>query len=317
MTVNRALDPSLEVVSGVSSSANYVLSNDPTVKFAGTRSRKTTRAATAPSNIVGAVHQSVTTLTGAGAVLVAPGEVISLSSKVRMDRPGRVKLDVSFRDNANVTLGGIQAGPYTDAPTPGEWYTAKSENLTAPANTAFMYCTAYAVLPVGGVTVGGEAAWFDAYMVNDGPVALPYFDGSTPDDGWVKHAWTGPINLSTSTELPVDPATPIRQKLAAAASIPGVSVAPWYRQTTKPLEGMVRLERVAYPNRLGGINTWQVLIVLPQDIATAERWLDLKIPALAAAVGQEMTVSSIAPQELVTDGGKVPVVVITGNRETE
>lgn len=111
-----------------------------------------------------------------------------------------------------------------------------------------------------------------------------------------------------------------REVLAAAAStVEGISVTPWFRQTTKAGQGMVRLDRrirdesgLPYFN-----NVWQVLIVLPQDIAAAEKYLEQKLDALLEALSEQMAVSTATPQQLAIDTGTVPVVVIEGTRESE
>lgn len=319
MTVtNRAIDPSLEVNAGASvGSTLYTITDDSSVKYAGTRSKRSTRTVTTPGATIGGVIMSGNTSTSGHRILVTPGEVISASAKVMIDRAGRVRVDAIFRDTAGVNVGATVTGPYTDAPVPGTWYTAKVENLTVPAGAAYVYINAYAVFNANaGPTVGGEVSWFDALIVNDGPVALPYFDGATPDDGTVTHAWTGPVNNSTSTETPVDTSNPIRSLIAAAASsVPGISVTPYFRQTTKPGDGMVRLERMNRDTSgFGYMATWQVVVVLPQDLASAEKYLDEKVPALLEAISEELVVTTVTPQQLALDTGLVPVVFIEGNR---
>lgn len=107
-----------------------------------------------------------------------------------------------------------------------------------------------------------------------------------------------------------------RQAIAEAASaVGGVDVNPYFKQVTKPGSGMVRLERIDYPNRLGGVVTWQVIVLLPKDIATAEKWLDANGSALREAVGKELLVRSMTPQQLALDSGTLPCVVIEGQRE--
>lgn len=110
----------------------------------------------------------------------------------------------------------------------------------------------------------------------------------------------------------------VREKIAAAASsAAGVHVTPYYRQVTKPGQGMVRFERTDYPNAFGGLVTWQVVVLLPQNIAQAERWLDENGPALRTAVAEELVVRSMTVAQVVIDEGAVPAVVIEGNREEE
>ena len=113
----------------------------------------------------------------------------------------------------------------------------------------------------------------------------------------------------------------VRDDLAAAANaVDGVNVTPYFRATTQAGEGMVRLDNVAYPNRLGGVVTWQVVVMLPQDIGQAERFAEDRLPALVAAVQDELEVVSAAPRQLqIPVGDKksitLPCLVIEGLRE--
>ena len=100
-----------------------------------------------------------------------------------------------------------------------------------------------------------------------------------------------------------------------ASTVEGVSVSAYFRQTTRPGDGFVRNGGITYPNKFGGVVTWQVLITLSQDIATAEKWLDTKLPQVVGALGAEMTVRTASPQQLALDTGNVPCVVIEGTRE--
>lgn len=107
-----------------------------------------------------------------------------------------------------------------------------------------------------------------------------------------------------------------RDKISAAANaVAGVNVTPYFRQVTKPGQGMVRMDRVEYPNTFGGVVTWQVYIFLSQDIASAERWLDENGEALYRAVANELLVTSLRWEQLTVDTGTVPCVVIEGSRE--
>lgn len=110
----------------------------------------------------------------------------------------------------------------------------------------------------------------------------------------------------------------VRAAIAAAVeTVPGLSCAPYFRQTTKAGDGMVRLDRLTRSqNGFGFMATWQVLLVLPQDVQAAEKYLERITPALIAALAEELIVTTVTPQELVLDNGvRVPVVVIEGNRE--
>lgn len=110
----------------------------------------------------------------------------------------------------------------------------------------------------------------------------------------------------------------VRTALATAAStVPGVDCVEYYRQSTKPGDAMVRRAGTVYPNVLGGVVTWQVLIVLPQDLATAQKYLDEKVPLIVAALQGELHITSATPQQLAFDTGLVPGAVIEGQREEE
>lgn len=111
----------------------------------------------------------------------------------------------------------------------------------------------------------------------------------------------------------------VREALAAAANtVTGVNVTPYYRQTAKPGEGYVRLDRTDYPNRLGGVCTWQVLVICPQGLAAAEQWIDAHSRDLRDALLDELDVTSVTPIQLITDTGTaVPVVAIEGTRTEE
>jgi hypothetical protein len=72
----------------------------------------------------------------------------------------------------------------------------------------------------------------------------------------------------------------VRQLLAdAAGSVEGITASPYFVQDTKPGRAWVRRDRTDYPNVLGGLVTWNVVVVLPQDMAQAEKFLDAKASA--------------------------------------
>lgn len=115
-----------------------------------------------------------------------------------------------------------------------------------------------------------------------------------------------------------------RDDIAAAintAAITGVeggtvNVTAKYRQTLTPFEGFVRLARTAIDDsRLGFMDTWQVWLALPQDVDTAEEWLEAHRTELLAAVNTEAIALDLTPSTLVLDTGSVPGLVINAARE--
>lgn len=108
-----------------------------------------------------------------------------------------------------------------------------------------------------------------------------------------------------------------RSEIADACNtVDGVKVSPYFRQDANPGSGLVRYGGTSRPNRLGGLNTWQVVLFVHQDIADAERWIDGHVPDLLDALEPVMGHPLAAePQQLALDSGTVPVVVIQGTRE--
>lgn len=107
-----------------------------------------------------------------------------------------------------------------------------------------------------------------------------------------------------------------REDLAAATeTIAGINCTPHYRQSLKPRDAFVRLAKRTPDPAIGFTDTWQVWVVLAQDVATAEKWLDEHLDELAAALSAEMTVTSITPTEFSLAGASVNGVVVEGDRE--
>lgn len=111
-----------------------------------------------------------------------------------------------------------------------------------------------------------------------------------------------------------------RQAIAAAVgSVPGVHCTPNYRQSLKPGDACVRLQvRTRAANGFGFVNTWQVWLALPQDVAAAEDWLDLHGPQIEEALNAEFIggVRTVTPAELVLGNGNTTNgVIYEGARE--
>lgn len=110
----------------------------------------------------------------------------------------------------------------------------------------------------------------------------------------------------------------VREHLAQAArSVPGVrGAAPYYTQTTTPGHVFVRLDRIEYPNPFGGLWHWNVVLVLPQDMAAAEKYLEQVTPDLVNALQEHLVIREVLPQRLSISGvGELPCVFINGHRE--
>lgn len=110
--------------------------------------------------------------------------------------------------------------------------------------------------------------------------------------------------------------TEFREALSTAVNtVEGLNCTPYFRQSTKPGDAMVRLDRkVRDSSGFGFMATWAVVVILPQDMATAEKYLDAKVGPLVSAISEELVVTTVTPQQLALDTGLVPCVFIEGNR---
>jgi hypothetical protein len=108
-----------------------------------------------------------------------------------------------------------------------------------------------------------------------------------------------------------------RAELAAAAStVEGLDVVDYYRQSVRPGTGFVRLaEKTKADNGFGYVDTWDVVVVLPQDLVSAEKFLESVQGQLLAALDAVMYVQTLTPTQIVFDAQSVPGVVVTGARE--
>jgi hypothetical protein len=110
-----------------------------------------------------------------------------------------------------------------------------------------------------------------------------------------------------------------REALADAINeVPGFNCSPWFRQTTKPGDAVVQWGGARRPdNGFGYINRWEVVVILPQDIAASEKYVAENLPSLLEAASTQMVITNVTPNQLALDTGVVPCVVIEGNREME
>jgi hypothetical protein len=109
----------------------------------------------------------------------------------------------------------------------------------------------------------------------------------------------------------------VRTALAAAASsVDGLTGHPYYVQTTEPGHVWVRLDRIEYPNRFGGVAHWNVVLILPADLDASEQYLETHGPALRDALRNELVVTTITPQRIEIPGvGVLPCAFFNGHRE--
>lgn len=109
----------------------------------------------------------------------------------------------------------------------------------------------------------------------------------------------------------------VRDDIATAATIADLTnVSPYYRQSSRPGDGSVRLDAVSRDDSgFGRIATWQVIVFLPQDQAAAEKWMDDHLTQLLDAIATELIVTSATPAQIPLDTGMTSALVIEGARE--
>lgn len=92
-------------------------------------------------------------------------------------------------------------------------------------------------------------------------------------------------------------------------------VSPYYRQTLRPGDGWVSLggwERDE--SGFSFMDTWELRVVLPQNLRDAEIWIDTHGEPLVNALKPHLTILALTPVTLVMDTGQVPGLVIQGVR---
>lgn len=110
-----------------------------------------------------------------------------------------------------------------------------------------------------------------------------------------------------------------REEIAAAAStMDGLEISPFYRVVSKPGQGYVEWLRTEYPNELGGEDYWGVVVMLPTDLAAAQQWIEDNRYAARAALRPALIVTQTRPERLdLPDMPIIRALVIEGHRESE
>lgn len=105
---------------------------------------------------------------------------------------------------------------------------------------------------------------------------------------------------------------------AAASTVEGITGHPYVVGDTSPGTLYPRIDRIEYPNPFGGVVHFNVVLVLPQDLAEAEQYLEQKLAPLKAALEEHLVLTTVQPQRLQLDGvGVLPVAFINGHREAD
>lgn len=110
-----------------------------------------------------------------------------------------------------------------------------------------------------------------------------------------------------------------RSELAAALStVPDISGNEYVVGTLSPGTAYPRLDRIEYPNPFGGVAFWNVVVVLPQSLPDAERYVEAKLPALYEALGPHLVITAARMERLsIPNTGEIPALFINGHREAD
>lgn len=110
-----------------------------------------------------------------------------------------------------------------------------------------------------------------------------------------------------------------RETIAAAAStVEGVDCSPFYTATSEVGGAWVERSRTTYDPGLhpsyGAKPFWRVVVVMPQDVAAAEQWLEDNQEPLVAALYEVMAVQNASPLTLsIVDAPSLKVLQIDGH----
>ena len=105
-----------------------------------------------------------------------------------------------------------------------------------------------------------------------------------------------------------------RQELAEALTgIDGYHISAYYRQTTKPGDGFITITDLTRDTSgIGWMETWQIIIILGQDLNAAERRFENDIDTLVDTTSTILHVANVTLATLTLDTHTLSAVIIDG-----
>jgi hypothetical protein len=203
---NKASNPSNEIAGGWANSnaAVYTVTDDATIAYVGTKSRKSVPIGAG----IGVANGVIMSLFNVGnlAPFVIPNKQYTASMYVRqnvaagVDTPS-AQIGWVFLDSGQVAIGGVTYSSNV-FPVQNIWTRISVITSAAPSNAVYLriYCVVKHINNV--ITDVNDAAWADAILIEEDSTLLTYFDGNTPDanDGGVRYYYTGALDNSESIE---------------------------------------------------------------------------------------------------------------------
>lgn len=110
----------------------------------------------------------------------------------------------------------------------------------------------------------------------------------------------------------------VREAIAAAATtVDGITCNAYYKTGEKPGTSYVELLRTDYPNQFGGEDYWGVVVILDNDLAAAQKFMDDHRGPLRTALMEELVVTQVRPEIVpLPDNPGIKTMVVEGHRET-
>jgi hypothetical protein len=102
---------------------------------------------------------------------------------------------IRWLTSSYATISDVSSGWYTN--TPQDTWIRISYTYVAPPNAAYMWIGVEAESPNNNLTPGVVVMGTKA-LIEERPVLMPYFDGSTTDNTGITYAWEGTAGASTS-----------------------------------------------------------------------------------------------------------------------
>jgi len=188
--LNKVFDPSAETGLSGSFTSNsptlYPVTFDTAVKHSGTRSARSDRTTSNPSNILASCYMTGAGVTNPSVSTMSPGDVISFGMWVRCSvDQWRQAWGIQFRDATAAAIGAGDVENVFGSYPANTWTFVTREGVVVPAGVAFANIYLNVRGPSGYSTVGTEQTWQDDCVMVFGPKCPPYFDGYSPGCQWM------------------------------------------------------------------------------------------------------------------------------------
>lgn len=200
---NLALCPNNEISSSywVSNNvSNWVMSDDATLFWQGTKSRKSTPQAP----VIGTLTSIMSMFdVGGPPINVTQGKNYIASAYVQHNSAQAgtyARIGYLFRDSGGAAIGAITS--VSTIIPPNVWNRISVTTPTPPSNAVTCRFFIFLDVAAGKTVAAGEFAWADGALIEEGTVLGAYFDGASVSTSDMKYSWEGTANSSVSDAEP-------------------------------------------------------------------------------------------------------------------